>query len=105
LLHHTQEIHFHPSFNRLAVHDALDSDSRHRHLLASWRNTLSEASMYILVGALARPTRHDQVSFGNLVLNRGVEVGKGGVGRDDELLVLPVSSQMKMLPNDDGSVK
>ncbi len=74
-------------FNRLAVHDALDSDPRHRHLLASWGNPLSEASMYPLVGALARPTRHNQVSFGNLVLNCGVEVGEGGAGRDDELLV------------------
>src|SRR2546423_4726265 len=43
--------------------------------------------MYPLVGALARPTRHNQVSFGNLVLNCGVEVGEGGAGRDDELLV------------------
>src|SRR5947209_13467585 len=87
LLHHTQDIHLHPSFNRLAVHDALDSDSRHRHLLASWRNTLSEASMYPLVSAPSRPTRHDQISFGNLVLNRSMEVGKGGAGRNDELLV------------------
>src|SRR5437773_7148423 len=47
------------------------------HLFTSW----AVAPKHPLVGALDGPTRHHQVSFGDLFLNGGLEVGEGGTDR------------------------
>lgn len=55
-------------------------NARNAHLLAGWR----DAQKRSLVGAAPGGTRDDRVPFGDDILNRFVDVGKGGADHAQE---------------------
>ncbi len=66
--------------HELATRKARNVNPRDTHLLPSWRN----AQKRPVVGATPGGTCHDCVPFGDNVLNRFVDVGKGGADHAQE---------------------
>jgi hypothetical protein len=83
LLHETQRIPFDPLFHGLAVDDPPDRDPRQRHRLAGRGHALEVTPML----TADCPARDHLVAFGDLVLDRDLQVGEGQVELSEKSLV------------------
>ena len=75
LLQYAQKIPACPALDKLASSDAIYGDPGHRHLLTRRR----DASKFTQVGASGGHAIDHLISFGDLILNGEMEIGKGRI--------------------------
>src|SRR5436305_4375562 len=73
LLQHAQRVEVEPAFHELAVHDAVNSNSRDRHRLACRWN----AHELALMRATKRRATGDKVPFGKFAFHGETRIGEG----------------------------
>jgi hypothetical protein len=81
LLHQRERVPAEPRLARLALDDPRERDPGHRHLLAGRRH----AHQLARVRAARRPARGDELTFGDLIIDRDRPVREPGQVRGDEL--------------------
>src|SRR5258707_4555264 len=93
LLQETQGIPLEPGFDGLPSSKADDADTRHRHLLASRRESYRRNEI-TGVGATKCPARRHLVSFSDQVFNRNMEVGESAEALSDPPFVIFVGANV-----------
>jgi hypothetical protein len=88
LREHPDCVGFTPVFDNLAISKAVDIDAHHDH----WRTSRPDSELCALVDSAPGYVCDDQITFGDLRLNRELEIGKGAADAL-EMLFAPLNSR------------